>query len=130
QRRQERPCPALPGWASAGCGACWAGGFSRGGGVWVGVAGPRVWLGSAGAGPRAPPATLQTTFRVAGPLDLRLLVAAGRIATGGSLLEGEDWRTGARVGVGVETPIGPIHFETGWGTGGRKASLVRIGRWF
>lgn len=81
-------------------------------------------------GDREVAATLQTTFRVAGPLDLRLLVAAGRIATGGSLLEGEDWRTGARVGVGVETPIGPIHFETGWGTGGRKASLVRIGRWF
>ncbi|MDZ4675181.1 MAG: patatin-like phospholipase family protein, partial [Gemmatimonadota bacterium] len=81
-------------------------------------------------GDREAVVSVQSTYRVAGPLDLRLQVAAGRIASGGSLLGDLDWRAGARVGVGVETPIGPIHFETGWGSGGRKASLVRIGRWF
>lgn len=81
-------------------------------------------------GDREAMASLQAIYRLIGPLDLRFQVAAGRIATGGSLLDNRDWRTGARLGVGVETPIGPIHFETGWGTGGRKASLVRIGRWF
>jgi outer membrane translocation and assembly module TamA len=63
-------------------------------------------------------------------VNLRWLVAAGRIGSGGPLLDREHWRAGMRVGVGVETPIGPIHLETGWGSRGRKAGLVRIGRWF
>lgn len=81
-------------------------------------------------GDREAVASVQSSFRVAGPLDLRFQVAAGRMASGGPLLNDLDWRSGARLGVGVETPIGPIYFETGWGSGGRKASLVRIGRWF
>jgi outer membrane translocation and assembly module TamA len=81
-------------------------------------------------GDREAVASLQTMFRMADQVHLRLLLAAGRIGTGGPLLGDEDWRAGIRVGVGVETPIGPIYFESGRGSRGRKASLVRIGRWF
>lgn len=81
-------------------------------------------------GDREAVASLQAALRVAGPLSLRLLLATGRIAAGGSLFTSGDWLSGLRAGVGVETPIGPIHFEHGWGSGGREANWVRIGRWF
>lgn len=74
--------------------------------------------------------SLQTTYRVAGPVMLRLLVATGRVTTGGALLAAPGWRSGIRPGVGLDTPIGPIHLEHGWGSGGRRTSWVRIGRWF
>lgn len=74
--------------------------------------------------------SIQTAYRVSGPASLRLLVAGGRSATGGPLLGGDGWRAGLRAGVGVETPIGPIHFEHGWNSDDRWASWVRIGRWF
>lgn len=74
--------------------------------------------------------SMQSAYRLSGPLSVRLLLAAGRIATGGPLLDGDDWRAGVRTGLGVETPIGPIHFEQGWSSGGRRTGWVRIGRWF
>jgi NTE family protein len=73
---------------------------------------------------------IQSAYRFTGPLSARLLVAAGRIATGGPLFDDDRWRSGLRTGIGVETPIGPIHFEYGWGSDGRRAGWARIGRWF
>jgi len=81
-------------------------------------------------GDREAVVSIQSTYRVAGPASLRLLVATGRVATGGRILGAEGWRSGARLGLGMDSPIGPILFEHGWSTGGRRASWVRIGRWF
>ena len=81
-------------------------------------------------GDREAIASIQSSYRVVGPASLRLLVATGRVATGGMVLGSEGWRTGARVGIGLDSPIGPLQFEHGWSTGGRRASWVRIGRWF
>ncbi len=74
--------------------------------------------------------SVQSAYRFTGPLSARLLLAAGRIATGGPLLDDDRWLSGLRTGLGVETPIGPIHFEYGWGSNGRRAGWARIGRWF
>ncbi len=74
--------------------------------------------------------SIQSAYRFAGPVSARLLVAAGRIATGGPLFDDDRWQSGLRTGIGVETPIGPIHFEYGWGSDGRRAGWARIGRWF
>ncbi len=75
-------------------------------------------------------ASLQGVWPLRGPLTVRLLVAAGRSALDGPLLDGEGWLGGARAGVGAETPVGPILAEYGVATNGRGAALVRVGRWF
>ncbi len=74
--------------------------------------------------------SVQSAFLVRGPLALRLLLAAGRSATGGPLLESTGWLGGARAGLGAETPLGPVVFEYGLATNGRNAVFVRVGRWF
>jgi outer membrane translocation and assembly module TamA len=37
---------------------------------------------------------------------------------------------GARIGLGAETPVGPVRFEYGAVNEGRGTFFVRIGRWF
>lgn len=66
---------------------------------------------------------------VAGPLNGIVELAAGRSAAGGPLLEGR-WRSGIRVGLGADTPLGPVRVAYGFSSGGRRAAFVRIGRWF
>jgi len=81
-------------------------------------------------GDREAVVSLQAAYLVRGPLALRLLVAAGRSASGGPLLDASDWIGGARAGLGADTPLGPIVFEYGRTTTGRSAVFVRLGRWF
>ena len=40
------------------------------------------------------------------------------------------WTAGARIGLGAETPVGPVRFEYGLALRGRDALFVRLGRWF
>lgn len=75
-------------------------------------------------------AGLQTAYEIRPPFSIRLLVATGRSAVGGELLASEDWLVGARAGIGIDTPIGPVQFEYGVGSKGRDQLFVRIGRWF
>ena len=70
------------------------------------------------------------TYVLRGPLVGRLEVATGRSAIGGPVLGSAGWIVGARAGVGAETPVGPVRFEYGVGSGGRGAVFVRLGRWF
>jgi len=72
----------------------------------------------------------ESSYLVRGPLAVRLQLAAGRSATGGSLLASTGWLGGARAGFGAETPLGPVTFEYGLATNGRSAAFVRVGRWF
>lgn len=81
-------------------------------------------------GDREVGASIQSVFRLVGPATVRLLMASGRVDQGGGLVTRDGWRAGARVGFGVESPIGPIQFEQGWSSHGRRANWVRIGRWF
>lgn len=81
-------------------------------------------------GDREAVVSLQAAYRVSGPASIRLLAAAGRSAAGGPLLGQDGWLAGLRAGIGVDTPIGPIHFEHGWNSEGRWASWARMGRWF
>ncbi len=73
---------------------------------------------------------IQTAFAVHPPFSVRVLLAAGRSANGGPLFWSEDWLAGARVGLGLDTPIGPVQFEYGVASNGRDQLFVRIGRWF
>lgn len=73
---------------------------------------------------------LLLTYPLRGPLVGRLEVAGGRSATGGPMVNGDGWVAGFRVGVGAETPVGPVRFDYGVTDGGRIAFFVRLGRWF
>ena len=73
---------------------------------------------------------LLLTYPLKAPFVGRLEAAAGRSATGGTLLGDDGWVGGARIGLGAETPVGPVRFEYGLATGGRDAFFVRLGRWF
>jgi hypothetical protein len=65
-----------------------------------------------------------------GPVLARLELAGGRAATGGDLFAGDGWLVGARVGLGADTPIGPVRLDYGRNSDDRDALYVRIGRWF
>ncbi|MEP6591104.1 MAG: patatin-like phospholipase family protein [Gemmatimonadota bacterium] len=91
--------------------------------------------------------SLALSRRIAGPLRLRITGAYGRTAfttvptslVGGTRLQpvvigglfGKGgWLLGARVGVGSDTPLGPVRLEYGWNDAGREALYLRVGRWF
>ncbi|HEU4700729.1 MAG TPA: hypothetical protein VFS40_16215 [Gemmatimonadales bacterium] len=66
-----------------------------------------------------------------GRVSLRLLPAVGRVASGGALVDGDEWLAGVRGGVGVALPrVGLVRLEYGIATGHRRAWLVRVGSIF
>lgn len=73
---------------------------------------------------------LELSYPIAGPVLLRTEGMVGRITTGQSVFSGGPWRTGIRVGLGIETSLGPIRAEYGISDGGREAIFLRVGRWF
>ena len=56
------------------------------------------------------------------PVEIRLTLAAGT--------SGSDWLAGARLGLGTDTPVGPIDVAYGLSTSGRRALYLRFGQWF
>ncbi|HEV8613084.1 MAG TPA: patatin-like phospholipase family protein [Gemmatimonadales bacterium] len=75
-------------------------------------------------------ARVQSALLVRDPVSVRLLVAAGRSATGGDLFDRSRWLGGVRAGLYATTPIGPMAFEYGVASNGRRAAFIRVGRWF
>ena len=80
-------------------------------------------------GDRQAMANLLISHPLRGALVARVELATGRSAMGGELLEGR-WLTGVRVGLGADTPLGPVRVEYGFSGNDRRAAFVRIGRWF
>ena len=70
------------------------------------------------------------TYRVIGPLLARVELAAGATAVGGDLVPRDGWIAGARAGLGVDTPVGPIRAEYGYNSMHRGTVFIRVGRWF
>src|SRR5204863_1239060 len=62
---------------------------------------------------------------LAGPVEVRLLVAGGRAWTPGAVPN--DWVAGARLGFGADTPAGPIAGAHGVTPTGPPALLLRPG---
>jgi predicted acylesterase/phospholipase RssA len=75
-------------------------------------------------------ARLGATYPLAGPLEIRLEGAVGKVATGGRTFPEGAFRYGGRVGLEAETPIGPLRVEYGRADGGREEIFVRLGEWF
>ncbi|MGH7631896.1 MAG: hypothetical protein ACREOF_21380, partial [Gemmatimonadales bacterium] len=81
-------------------------------------------------GQREAMASLLVTRSVTPRVGIRLELAAGRAADDGPLLAEGGWLGGARAGLSVETPIGPVRVEYGYNSDDRGTLLVRVGRWF
>jgi len=81
-------------------------------------------------GDREAYASAQLTYPLLGPVNARLELAAGATAQGGDLLPNRGWLAGARGGVGLRTPVGPIIAEYGYNSLHRGTVFIRVGRWF
>ena len=73
-------------------------------------------------------ASIRLAHPIKGPIELRVTVAAGRAWTPAS--SPTDWIGGARLGLGTNTPAGPIDVAYGLTTTGRHALYLRLGQWF
>jgi NTE family protein len=81
-------------------------------------------------GDREAMAGMLFTVPLRGPLVARLELATGGTTADVPRLVNSGWTAGARVGLGAETPVGPVRFEYGLALRGRDALFVRLGRWF
>lgn len=72
--------------------------------------------------------SVRVGYRIKGPIEVRLLVAAGRSWTADD--SDQDWLGGARAGLGADTPAGPIDVGYGVATNGRRALFIRLGKRF
>ncbi len=95
--------------------------------------------------------SLVLSHPLAGPLAVRLTAAFGRTAYGqttfvtdsglpsgefiaGAATQGKffglgGWLVGGRIGVGAETPLGPVRLEWGFNDRDRSQIFLRVGRW-
>ncbi len=109
------------GWGSAGLPLQWT--YSLGGvdgfpGAHLGeFRGTREVMGSVAFG-----------YEIKGPIEVRVTSAVGRAWTPG--VETPDWLAGVRIGLGADTPVGPIDLAWGLATTGRSALYLRLGQWF
>ena len=81
-------------------------------------------------GDRESYASTLLTYRVLGPVVMRLELATGATAIGGDLVPRSGWLAGARAGLGLDTPVGPIRAEYGYNSIHRGTVFIRVGRWF
>lgn len=73
---------------------------------------------------------LGASHPLAGPLQAHVELGVGRTAAGGLLLPPGRWLVGGRVGVGIDTPVGPIRVEYGRATSHRSLVSAQLGTWF
>ena len=73
-------------------------------------------------------ASLRASHSIKGPVEFRLTVATGRAWSPTVLAP--NWLTGARLGLGADTPAGPIDVAYGVTIIGRHALYLRLGQWF
>jgi NTE family protein len=81
-------------------------------------------------GDREAMASVLFTVPVRGPVLARLELAAGGTDARSPRFSGGGWTAGMRLGVGADTPVGPVRFEYGVALRGRNSLFVRLGRWF
>jgi predicted acylesterase/phospholipase RssA len=73
---------------------------------------------------------LSASRPIAGAILAYLDVASGRVDEGGPWMPRGRWLVGARVGLGIDTPIGPARVAYGRASVHRGAVFVRLGTWF
>lgn len=64
-----------------------------------------------------------------GPLNAQITTMTGTVSRSADRAFGGKWLFGARVGIGADSPIGPIRLQYGLSATGRRQWFARIGRW-
>jgi hypothetical protein len=64
------------------------------------------------------------------PVSIYAQAGVAQSAVGGPAIPEGEWWVGGRVGVGVETPLGPIRFDYGRTRDAHELVTFRLGRWF
>jgi hypothetical protein len=64
-----------------------------------------------------------------GPLNTQVTGMTGTVSRSADRSFGGAWLFGARLGIGADSPIGPIRLQYGLSTTGRRQWFARIGRW-
>ncbi|MCU0618306.1 MAG: patatin-like phospholipase family protein [Gemmatimonadaceae bacterium] len=75
-------------------------------------------------------AAADASWGIFGPLDAVATVMVGQSARDAARPLAGGWITGARLGVGAETPIGPLRVQYGFNDADRNLWFLRLGRWF
>jgi NTE family protein len=78
-------------------------------------------------GAREASGSVRVGFSLEGPIEARLLLAAGDAWSAGAE---PRWLAGGRLGVGADTPVGPLEAGYGVATNGRGALFIRLGKRF
>ncbi len=65
-----------------------------------------------------------------GPLQAIATVMGGQVSSDPARPLSGSWYTGARLGLGADSPLGPLRLQYGVNNEGRTAWYFRIGRWF
>ncbi len=73
---------------------------------------------------------LDLSYRLVGPVRLTAEGASGLAGMGGDAFPHGSWRWGARLGLALTTPFGPVRIAYGRSTGDRSALFLRVGGWF
>jgi outer membrane translocation and assembly module TamA len=74
--------------------------------------------------------TADVAHTLLGPLDVVVTPMAGQTSDDPRAPFSGRWLTGARLGVGAETPIGPLRVQWGRNSVARSLWFLRFGRWF
>lgn len=64
-----------------------------------------------------------------GPLNTQVTGMTGTVSRSADRGLGGAWLFGARIGIGADSPIGPLRLQYGFSTTGRRQWFARIGRW-
>lgn len=75
-------------------------------------------------------ASMDASRAVLGPVRLQLTLMGGQVTTDVARPLDGAWLAGARVGLGAETPIGPMRVQYGVNGDRRTQWYLRAGRWF
>jgi NTE family protein len=75
-------------------------------------------------------AAVDVSRAVMGPVRLQLTLMGGQVAGDPSRPLDGEWLAGARMGVGADTPIGPVRAQYGMNGERRSQWYLRVGHWF
>jgi len=64
-----------------------------------------------------------------GPVNTQITAMTGTVSRSSGCAFGCKWLFGTRIGIGADSPIGPLRLQYGLATNGRRQWFARIGRW-
>jgi predicted acylesterase/phospholipase RssA len=72
---------------------------------------------------------LDAAHHLFGPVNAQITGETGTVSRSSDVNFGGKWLFGTRVGIGLDAPFGPIRFQYGLASNGRRQWFARVGRW-